>query len=179
MRNKRYSKEFIEWLRDYAKDHSINEIANETHIEKRRLVTLLWRNNIKHKDYNKNKIHINNALPVGSERTSSDGITRIKVEPNKWVCKQRYIYEKYYNIELPSEIMVIFLDGDKTNFDINNLRAVTTSVYNTIMNKHLVCDNIDIMNTALDMSELYNEIKDKKSVKIRTSEKYQSKKKKE
>ena len=159
MKRNKYSTEFIEWLRVYAPSHSMDELIEETHLEKHKLEQLLWRNNIKHKNYNKNMAHANNTLPIGSEYTKDDGMILIKVGPNKWEYRQRYIYEKYHNVELPTEIMVIFLDGDKNNFDITNLRAVSTPVYNTIRNKHLVCNNKDVMNTALDMAELYQEIK--------------------
>ena len=158
MRNK-YSREFIEWLKDYAPTHSMSEIIEETHLEKHKLEQLLWRNNIKHKDYNQNKNHPNNTLPIGTEYTKDDGMILIKVGPNKWEYKQRYIYEKYYNIELPTETMVIFLDGDKNNFDITNLRAVTSPVYNTAKNKNLISTNPNVTSVALDMAELYQEIK--------------------
>lgn len=158
MRNK-YSKESIEWLRDYAPTHSMSEIMDITHLEKHKLEQLLWRNNIKHKDYNINKVHVNNILPVGSEYIKDDGMTLVKISQNKWEYKQRYIYERYYNMELPTDVMVVFLDGNKNNFDITNLRAVTSPVYNTAKNKNLISTNPNITNTALDMAELYQEIK--------------------
>jgi hypothetical protein len=158
MRNK-YSKEFIESLAQYAPFHSMTEIMSYTNLPKRKVEQLLWRNNIHHKDYNPNKVRHSNSLPILSEYIKPDGMTLIKVSKNEWEYKQRYIYEQYYNINLPKDIMVIFLDGDKNNFDINNLRAVSTPTYNTARNKHLLSNNIDVSNAALDLAELYQEIK--------------------
>lgn len=42
-----------------------------------------------------------------------------------WYPYGRYVYEQHYGIKLPKEYQVIHLDGDKTNFEINNLYPVT------------------------------------------------------
>lgn len=158
VRNK-YSKEFIKWLAKYAPKHSMNQLIKKTGIEKTKLEKLLWRNNIKHKDYKARKAHANNELPVGTEYIKPDGMVLVKTGKNKWEYKQRHIYEKYHNIKLPTNVMVIFLDGDRNNFNIDNLRAVSTAVYNTAKNKHLISKNKDVNNTALTLAELYQEIK--------------------
>ena len=44
-----------------------------------------------------------------------------------WYPYGRYLYEQHYGIKLPSEYQVVHLDGDKTNFDIENLCAVSHS----------------------------------------------------
>ena len=63
--------------------------------------------------------------PVGSERINRDGYVEIKVgDPSEWELKHRYIYEQKYG-KIPKEDIVIFLDNDKTNFDIDNLKHIT------------------------------------------------------
>ncbi len=63
-----------------------------------------------------------NHREVGSERINVDGYTEIKVaEPSKWRLKQRVVYEEYYGIELTKDDAIVFLDGNKQNFDIDNL----------------------------------------------------------
>lgn len=155
-----YTKEFIEWLRIYASDHSMNEIVEVTGIKKHSLEQLMWRNGIKHKDYNANMAHNSNECVIGTEYTKPDGMVLVKVGKNKWEYKQRYIYEQYYGVELPTEIMVIFLDGNKNNFNIDNLRAVSTPVYNTARNKHLISEFGEVTSAGLDVAELYQEIKE-------------------
>lgn len=75
-----------------------------------------------------------NHREVGSERLSKDGYIEIKVkEPNKWKYKHRLIYEKYYG-KVPKGYNVIFLDGNRLNFNINNL-IVISKHENLIMNE--------------------------------------------
>lgn len=66
-----------------------------------------------------------NYRPVGSERITVDGYTEIKIkEPNVWVGKHRYIYEKHYG-KIPEGYNVMFADKNKQNFDIDNLILVS------------------------------------------------------
>lgn len=68
-----------------------------------------------------------NHRPVGSERISKDGYIEVKVaEPNKWRLKQRVVYEEAKG-KIPEGYTIIFLDGNKRNFDIDNLRCITRS----------------------------------------------------
>lgn len=64
--------------------------------------------------------------PVGSIRHQKDGYTYIKVaDPNKWVLYHRFLYEKEHHCHLKRGQLVIFLDGDRSNFDLSNLMIVT------------------------------------------------------
>ena len=38
---------------------------------------------------------------------------------------QRKIYEDYYNVKLPNDVYVIFLNQNKRDFDIKNLKAIS------------------------------------------------------
>lgn len=67
--------------------------------------------------------------PLGSICSWGRRHTRIKLydtgdDKKDWYPYGRYLYEQYYNIKLPQEYQVIFLDGDCTNFDIKNLCPV-------------------------------------------------------
>lgn len=65
-----------------------------------------------------------NFVEVGSERLDKDGYTLIKIEnPNKWKLKHRKIWEDNFG-EIPKSHSVIFLDGNRTNFDLFNLILV-------------------------------------------------------
>ena len=80
-----------------------------------------------------NKVH--NTRPVGSERIDAkDHYLYIKVaEPNKWQLKHRYLYEQKYG-KIPKGYNLIFADGDKYNFDLDNLVLVSNAEL-LIMNK--------------------------------------------
>lgn len=82
------------------------------------------------------KGHINfNLRPVGSERISKDGYIEIKVaEPNKWKTKHTYLFEKE-NGPVPKGHKVIFLDGDKRNFNLDNLKLISNAEH-LVMNRY-------------------------------------------
>lgn len=81
---------------------------------------------VKHTMFAKGNVPPNHR-PVGSERISKDGYIEVKVaEPNKWRLKQRVVYEEAKG-KISEGCPIIFLDGNKRNFDIDNLRCVTRS----------------------------------------------------
>ncbi len=45
-----------------------------------------------------------------------------------FVPKHRYLYEKYHNVTLNIDDMIIFLDNDKTNFNKENLYKVSRAL---------------------------------------------------
>ncbi len=61
------------------------------------------------------------SKPIGSERITSNGYIQLKVkEPNVWMHKQRYLYEKHIG-KIPPGTMVSFKDGNRQNFNLDNL----------------------------------------------------------
>ena len=73
-----------------------------------------------------------NAKPILTESNpDKNGLVRIKINKKQWVYKQRYIYETHYG-KIPNDYMVIFLDGNKNNYDINNLCAVPKEIARTL-----------------------------------------------
>lgn len=95
-----------------------------------------------------------NYRPVGSERVNVDGFIEIKIaDPNKWELKQRYIYKQKYG-EIPKGYTIIFLDGNKQNLDINNLKAISRHE-NLIMNKNnLRYNNKELTETACILAQI-------------------------
>lgn len=95
-----------------------------------------------------------NYIPVGSERINKDGYIEVKVaDPKTWKQKHRLIYERVHG-PIPKDCIVIFKDGDKTNFDINNLLLIKRSV-NAVMN-HTGLNQYtgDMKETASIMAEM-------------------------
>jgi hypothetical protein len=65
-----------------------------------------------------------NYVEVGSERTDKDGYTLVKInEPSFWELKHRLIWKERFG-EIPDKHAVIFMDGNKGNFDLSNLVLV-------------------------------------------------------
>ena len=66
-----------------------------------------------------------NIRPVGSERVNVDGYIEIKIaEPSKWRQKQRVVWEAEHG-PVPDGYMVSFIDGNKQNCELSNLRLMT------------------------------------------------------
>lgn len=96
-----------------------------------------------------------NHREVGSERLNVDGYIEIKVaEPRRWQLKHRVIYENYHNVKLKSTDVVIFLDGNKQNFDIENLALIDCGI-NAIMNRgHMRFADAEITRTEVNIAKL-------------------------
>lgn len=66
-----------------------------------------------------------NYRPVGSELITKDGYIVVKTkEPNIWQSKHVVLWEQH-NGPLPENHKVIFLDGDRQNIKIENLKMVS------------------------------------------------------
>ena len=103
-----------------------------------------------------------NTRPVGTEVIDRDGYTSVKIaEPNVWQLKQRYIWEQSHE-KLKDNEVVMFLDGDKTNFNIENLRLVTRGEM-AILNKYgrIQSGNAEINQAGITITRIENAIKNK------------------
>lgn len=66
-----------------------------------------------------------NHRPVGSERINIYGYIEIKIaEPNIWRQKQQVVWESI-NGPIPKGMVILVLDGDKTNVAIENLTMIS------------------------------------------------------
>ena len=102
------------------------------------------------------KGHIpNNHKPIGSERIDNkDGYTKVKIaEPNIWELKHKVIYEKYHG-KVEEGSVVIFLDGNKKNFNIDNLRCVTRSQLLVMNRNNLIKENAELTSIGIDVANL-------------------------
>lgn len=146
-RNK-YTTKFEKEIRDKANDKTLEELLNiakkkyKYDITKNQLRQYLYKKKIRYKDYNENKKQdMGNKIPIGTEYVKPDGMTLIKIAKNKWMYKQRYIYEQYYNEKLTSDDYIIFLDQNRNNFDISNLKKITKRE-SAIMGNQKIFSNI-------------------------------------
>lgn len=168
MRNK-YSKEFEQEMIELAPTNELTRlwwVARQKYayfITKNQLRQYLSKRNIQYKDYNESKVRpMGDKLPIGSERVKSDGMIQIKISKNKWEYKQRYIYEKYHNVKLTSDDYIIFLDQDRTNFDINNLRRVSRHESAILSNQKMFSKEPKITETGIQVAKLMIKLKNMK-----------------
>lgn len=99
-----------------------------------------------------------NYKPIGSEYTNKDGYTFIKIGEKRWERKHKYIYKQYNNIS-PEET-IVFLDQDKTNFNINNLEKIKRSELMNICNNKLLFKNRELSKTGILIQKVINKTKE-------------------
>ena len=86
-----------------------------------------------------------NHREIGSTRIDTDGYVMIKIaEPNKWQLLQHYVWEKENGRKLLKNECVIFLDGNKENFEPDNLMAIKRSELARINQNHRVTNDKDL-----------------------------------
>lgn len=103
-----------------------------------------------------------NYVPIGIERITIDGYLEIKVkDPDIWKFKQRIIWEKEYG-PIPYGCLINFLDGNKMNFDIDNLICLTKEQSLELSRNKLRSEDKDITKTGVKVADLIIEIRKKK-----------------
>jgi hypothetical protein len=106
-----------------------------------------------------------NWVPIGSERINGDGYTDIKVaeglKQKNWRGKHLIIYESVYG-KIPAGHVIIFGDGDKTNFDIENLLLVTKAQLAVLNRKKLIQNNAELTRVSIKIADIYSSINKKR-----------------
>ncbi|MFB5268121.1 HNH endonuclease signature motif containing protein [Paenibacillus enshidis] len=104
-----------------------------------------------------------NYVPVGSERVNGDDYVDIKVaDPNKWRGKHLIVWEQHQGCSVPKGHAVIFGDGNRRNFDPDNLILVTRGQL-AIMNKNgLIQKNAEFTRTGIIMADIIKKIGEKR-----------------
>ena len=169
MRN-RYTKEIKEYIKTNSQYYKREELRQEVEktfgikISKEQFHQYLWRHNIHCKGYDKSKINnLKNKKPIGSESIKKDGMmVKVKIGDNKWQYKQRLIWEEYYGEKLTDDDYIIFLDQDKTNFDISNLRKISRRESAVLSNRELYSKEPVATETGIKVAKLIIKSKDKK-----------------
>ena len=99
-----------------------------------------------------------NCIPHNKRQTGyefiCDGYTWIKVS-NKFVLKHRYIYKKEHG-DIPKGYSIAFLDGDKTNFDLDNLVLIRDKDKLVMKNKHLFTSDKELTKTGILLAQVIN-----------------------
>lgn len=100
-----------------------------------------------------------NKLPMGSETVDKrSGTILIKTETG-WINKARYIYGRTHG-KIPQDHQVIFLDGNRQNFDIGNLYCIPTK-YMILMNRNNWCtEHPEVTLAAIKYCELHYELQE-------------------
>jgi hypothetical protein len=103
-----------------------------------------------------------NYKPVGTERVNADDYVDIKIaDPNKWKGKHILTWEDL-NGPVTKGCVVIFGDGDRRNFDPNNLIQVSRKQLVMLNKMHLIQNNADLTRTGVIVADIYQKLSDRK-----------------
>ena len=95
-----------------------------------------------------------NHKPVGTERVTKDGYVEIKVaEPKTWRGKHVIIWESLHGPR-PKGHKVIFADGNRRNFDPDNLILVSNGELAIMNHKKLVTPDTELTKTGHIIAKL-------------------------
>lgn len=107
-----------------------------------------------------------NWRPLGSERVSKDGYIEVKVADGRlnknWKAKHILLWEEHHGRTVPPGYAVIFGDGDKRNFDIDNLLLVSRAQLARMNQRGLIYDNAELTKTGVIIADIYNKIGERK-----------------
>lgn len=110
---------------------------------------------------------------VGDERLDKDGYilvrtnersTKSKTNNIKWVGKHNLIWEEHYG-KVPQGSVIIFADGDKRNFDINNLICVSRYELLVLNKNNLIKKYSNLTKSGVLVAKLYIKVNEVKKAK--------------
>ena len=144
MRKKLFNEEETKYFIEIVKGHTNKEVIKLFNEKYNRLLTNEQVNNQKRSLKLKSGVFHRwskkdnpNYRPIGHEYITSDGYIQVKVaEPSVYKFKHHIIWEQHYG-KIPNDSYVMFLDQDRTNFDINNLRLIKKQELRSVLSKKI------------------------------------------
>ena len=99
---------------------------------------------------------------IGTIAKHKDGYSFIKLAEHKWQLYQRYVWEKSRHEKLKKNQTVIFLDGDRSNFDPANLAAISRKELAVINHENLMTSgDAELYKTGVLIARLKIKVREK------------------
>ncbi len=107
-------------------------------------------------------------LPLGTERVNRDGLVKIKVNisdyPDNifkkniydtgWIMKHHKVWIDYHKKSIPKSHKIIFIDQNKQNFDIKNLKLVSNSLMARLCQNHRLTKDYTLSHCGIMLEEI-------------------------
>lgn len=148
----------IDYFKQIVNNHTTQEIIDLWYNKFGEIIT---KNQIRSVKY-RNKLYSNIKTTFSKERQPKDRPTKpmfaekehlIKNEKGKWVYKGRYIYE-LQNGKIPQNKTIMFLDGNRKNCKMSNIKIVTKRERIIIARNQLYFKNAELTKTGLLIAKL-------------------------
>lgn len=158
----RYTKDFEHFIRENVSKYTKEELRQliqdiyNIQMSNDALRRYLNRHQIKSKYINYKKYNARDVYkcPIGTERTTSEGVFVKIVHPDKWRRKSRIMYEKYHNCKLKDNEYVVFLNRNTNDFRKGNLVKCSKTEIAYLRNKEMFSSNAEITNLGILTSKL-------------------------
>lgn len=163
-----YDEELKQFIENNRLKYNINKLCEMIYDEFNKKITTkalrkyFYRHNLKYKKQLCRRWNCTHSKPIGSESNpDKNGLIRIKVTDKQWMYKQRYIYEQHFG-KIPKGYRVVFLNGDNTDFSIENLAIAKNNDVIVMYSNELNSKNRDATKLGLEVAKLKNKIKEVK-----------------
>ena len=171
-----FTQEEDEWLKEVMPNHLYRDVCK---MFEQKFGKILTKRQLDGHNYNVLKVSNSNKgnkkfradkfEPIGYEVQYPNGYTYVKVSDTgnqkaDYKSKQYVEYEKYYG-NVPENCIVIFLDGNRENFDKDNLYALDKRI-SCMLNKHRLRTDCtkELTLAAIKTWELHYAVKDAKDI---------------
>lgn len=163
---KTYTKEELKYLRKIKQGKShreITELFNKKYNDNRTeesIKSIMQENGMKLDSDGRFKKgnRPENTQPVGTEIMREDGYLYVKIaEPNKWKQKHRSIYEEHHG-PVPAKHVVLFGDGNRLNFDIDNLILASKAQVLQLNRYGLIQNHVDLTKIGMIIADMHLKI---------------------
>jgi hypothetical protein len=95
-----------------------------------------------------------NFQPIGTERLKTNGYMIVKIaNPKVWKYKHNIIWEKAHG-PIPKDCKILFADGNKLNFSLNNLLLVSNAELGMMNKLHIISSDPELTKTGLQLAKL-------------------------
>lgn len=106
-----------------------------------------------------------NYKPIGTERVNGSDYVDIKIAaPNVWKAKHKIIWEEV-NGTIPKNHVVIFGDGNRRNFETDNLILLSKKQLLIMNQNKLIQNDTELTKTGVIVADIYQRISDRKQIK--------------
>jgi hypothetical protein len=155
----RYTPEEIQFIKDNIAGRTYAEL---TEMFNRRFGRSATIRALRNKCFNCGISHCRNIYPIGAERINHYGYVEVKIGKSKYERKlKHHIIWEAANGPIPKGHVVIFADGDKRNFILDNLLLVSHSELGIMNHQGLISTDKDLTKAGKVAADIYMAIADR------------------